>query len=63
MVLGIIWMYWLGSVLALILGYVARNQIRHTGQHGDGMALAGIVLGWIGVGFLLLVILIGLSGY
>jgi hypothetical protein len=54
MVLGILWLYWVGSILALIFGYVARDQIKKNGQSGDGMAIAGIVLGWIGVGFLLL---------
>lgn len=52
MVLGILWLYWLGSILALIFGYVARNQIRVSGEGGGGMATAGIVLGWIGVGIL-----------
>lgn len=51
MILGILWLSWLGSILALIFGYVARQQIRERGESGDGMAIAGIVLGWIGVGF------------
>ncbi|MBW3595165.1 MAG: DUF3105 domain-containing protein [Actinobacteria bacterium] len=40
-----------GSVLALIFGYVGRGQIKrsHGSEGGDGMAIAGIVLGWIGV--------------
>lgn len=60
MVLGILWLYWVGSVLALVFGYVARSQIRQTGHGGDGMAIAGIVLGWVGVGMLVLfLILIG----
>jgi len=52
MVLGILWLYWIGSVLALVFGYVAKGQIdRSAGrQTGRGMAIAGIVLGWIGVG-------------
>jgi hypothetical protein len=62
MVLGIVWIWWIGSVLALVFGYVAKSQIRETGQSGSGMATAGIVLGWIGVGFLLLIIVLGLSG-
>ena len=56
LVLGIMWIYWLGSILALVLGYVARKQIRERNQAGGGMATAGIVLGWIGVGTLLLMI-------
>ena len=46
-------------MLALIFGYVARNQIRQNNQSGMGMAIAGIVLGWVGVGFLVLFFLIG----
>lgn len=61
LVLGILWLYWVGSILALIFGYVAKNQISQSGgtQSGGGMATAGIVLGWIGVGVLVLFILVG----
>ena len=31
----------------MILGIVARKQIRQTGEDGDGLALAGIVVGGI----------------
>lgn len=51
MVLGILWVYWIGSVLALIFGYKARQDIAASNgeQGGAGMATAGIVLGWVGV--------------
>jgi hypothetical protein len=63
LVLGIIWIYWVGSILALIFGYIARAQIRQRGEQGDGMAVAGIVLGWIGVGVLVVILLTaGLTG-
>ncbi|HVT63812.1 MAG TPA: DUF4190 domain-containing protein [Mycobacteriales bacterium] len=55
MVLGILWIYWVGSVLALAFGYIAKSQIRERGEGGGGMATAGIVLGWIGVGTLALI--------
>src|SRR5215217_5212754 len=61
MVLGILWLYWIGSILALVFGYIAKNQIRERGESGGGMATAGIVLGWIGVGFLVLAIVIGVA--
>ncbi len=54
MVLGILWLYWIGSILALIFGYVARSQIRERNEGGDGMAIAGIVLGWVGIATLIL---------
>jgi hypothetical protein len=63
LVLGILWLYWVGSILALVFGYIAKGQIDRSGgtQSGRGMAIAGIVLGWIGVGVLILVIILGVS--
>ncbi len=49
MVLGIVWVYWIGSVLAIIFGYVALRQIKESRHQGRAMAIAGIVLGWVGV--------------
>lgn len=40
--------------VAIILGHVARRQIRERGKQGDGMALAGIITGWINTGIWLL---------
>lgn len=44
------------SILALVFGYMARNQIDQSGgaQQGRGMAMAGIITGWIGVGILVI---------
>ncbi len=63
MVLGILWLYWVGSVLALIFGYIGKSSIDRSGgmESGRGMALAGIVLGWVGVGLLVLIIIIGVA--
>lgn len=63
LVLGILWLYWIGSILALIFGYVGKNQIDNSGgrQGGRGLAIAGIVLGWIGVAVLLLLIVVGVG--
>ena len=64
LVLGILWIYWIGSILALVFGYVAKSQIDKSGgrETGRGMAIAGIVLGWVGVGILLLILLLVLVG-
>src|SRR4051794_2567086 len=63
MVLGILWLYWIGSVLALVFGYIAKNQIRQRGESGGGMATAGIVLGWVGVGFFVIAIIARLASF
>lgn len=64
LVLGIVWVYWIGSILALVFGYIGKNQIDQSGgrETGRGMAIAGIVLGWIGVGFLILFLVIVAAG-
>lgn len=63
MVLGILWIYWIGSILALIFGYVAQRQIRERYESGGGMATAGIVLGWVGIGVLTLLVVAGSLSY
>ena len=64
MVLGIVWVYAIGSILALVFGYIARSQIRSDPtMRGQGMAIAGIVLGYVGiVGTILLFVVIVASG-
>ena len=40
------------SLLAIIFGYVGRNEIKNSGGRitGDGLALAGLIIGWIEIG-------------
>jgi hypothetical protein len=56
MVLGIVWVYGIGSILALVFGYQAKREIARSGQRGSGVATAGIVLGWVGIAGLILAI-------
>jgi Na+/H+-dicarboxylate symporter len=39
----------IGFIVGLILGIVALNQIKQTGQGGRGFAIAGIVIGGIAI--------------
>lgn len=61
LVMGLLWVYWIGSILALVFGYVAKNQIdRERGNlTGRGMAMAGIVLGWVEIGLLVVLFVAG----
>ncbi len=45
----------------LVCGIIARRQVRQTGEQGDGMALAGIIVGWVFVGLFLLLFLVWLA--
>jgi hypothetical protein len=44
------------TIPAIILGHIARRQIRQTNEAGDGMALAGLVLGWVGLALQVLLV-------
>lgn len=48
------------SLFAVIFGHIARSEIRNSGGRiqGDGLALAGLILGWIGLGATLLLIIV-----
>ena len=61
LILGIVGLFcWIGSIPAVIFGYLGRRQIKESGgtQTGDGMAMAGIVMGWIGVAILILYLIL-----
>jgi len=41
----------LGSIAAIVTGHMARGEIRRAPERleGDGLAVAGLVLGWLSV--------------
>jgi hypothetical protein len=49
-----------GPILALVFGYTAKDRIGRSGGtlRGRGLAIAGIVLGWIVVGAFALVVIV-----
>lgn len=49
LIFGILWLCGAGSVLAIIFGAIALPRIRRSGQNGRGLAVAGIVLGVLGL--------------
>ncbi len=57
-VLGLTWVFWIGSVLALIFGPLSLTQIGRTRERGKGLAIAGIAL----AGAWMLFLLLGLIG-
>ena len=59
--LGITWVGWIGSVLAVVFGHVALANIRERNQSGRGMAIAGLVLGYIGMATLALFVVAAFS--
>jgi hypothetical protein len=47
-------------ILPIFFGYAGRRRIRESGgtKQGDGLALAGIIIGWITVAVIVLTIVI-----
>ncbi len=47
-----------GAIVAIICGHLARSEIRNSSpdqrQQGDGMAVAGLVLGYVQLAFAIL---------
>ena len=66
LVLSLVWVAGLTSILAVIFGFVARREIRESNrtQTGDGLATAGIVIGFVGIaGIVLFIALVAALGH
>lgn len=54
----------IAAVVAVITGHIARNQIRTSGEAGDGLALVGLIVGYLhlaawAVGIFLWLVILG----
>lgn len=49
LIAGIVWIFGLGSLVAVITGVIALSQIPRQGQRGRGLAIAGTALGAVGI--------------
>jgi hypothetical protein len=60
-ILGLTFFPFLGSIAAVITGYMARKEIEQSmgALSGAGLATAGLVLGWIGIGLGVLGLCVG----
>ncbi len=50
----------IGAVVAVITGHIARSEIRNNPatKEGDGLALAGVILGWTNIAVWILAMLL-----
>ncbi|MGV3732387.1 MAG: DUF4190 domain-containing protein [Microcella sp.] len=60
LVTGIVGLFIPIALAAVITGHIALSQIKRLGDNGRGMAIAGLILGYLGIvaGLILLVVLI-----
>jgi hypothetical protein len=59
LVAGILWLYWIGSAIAVVTGLIAFRQVDRSGgtESGRGIAIAGMSLGLVGLSIYLTLIL------
>ncbi len=64
MILGVAEFFSMGltAVPAVICGHIAKREMRETGQRGDGMATAGLVLGYMAIIFWGIVVVLAILG-
>jgi hypothetical protein len=46
---------------AIVCGHIARGQIRRTGEQGDGLALAALILGYVFTASIALLVIVWLG--
>ena len=65
LVLGLLWICYIGSILAVVFGHVGLSQIKKSGgtQTGQGLAIAGLILGYLGLAVLLSSLLLGFGSF
>ncbi|MDR3645896.1 MAG: DUF4190 domain-containing protein [Clostridia bacterium] len=58
LVLSIVNLCGIGCIVGIVLGFVARSQIKNSygAQKGDGLALAGIIIGFVLIGIFIITI-------
>lgn len=56
-IVGLTMLPFIGSIVGVVTGHIAKRQIAESGEEGSGIATAGLVIGWIGVAILILIII------
>jgi predicted PurR-regulated permease PerM len=49
----------LAAILAIVLGFVAMKQVSRSGESGRGLAISGVILGFLGIVVVGILIIVG----
>ena len=51
------------NIVAIILGFVAMNQVKKTGENGRGLALAAVIIGFaeIVIGIIIVIVVVSVA--
>jgi len=60
LICGILFAFLPAAITAVVLGHISRAEIRRSAGRlkGDGMALAGLILGYVGISFIPIIMII-----
>lgn len=50
-IIGLTFIPFIGGLVAVITGHMARKELRTSGEAGEGLAKGGLITGYIGLGF------------
>ena len=62
-IFGFISSFFIAGIAGIIMGHIARKQIRERGERGDGMAIAALWVGYIGTALWVLFWVFGILLY
>ena len=48
------------SLVGIITGHIALSQIKRTGENGRGLAIAGLIIGYVYIAFIVLMVIIAI---
>ena len=55
---GFVIAWGIGSIVGIICGHISLGQIKKTGEEGHGLAVAGLIVGYIGLALAILSVII-----
>lgn len=55
---GIVILWGIGSIGGVICGHISLSQIKKTGEQGRGMAVAGLIIGYVGIALAIIGVII-----
>ncbi|RXZ70001.1 DUF4190 domain-containing protein [Agromyces albus] len=52
----------IGFIAGIICGHISLGQIKKTGEQGRGLAVAGLIIGYIGIVLSIIVVIVVIAG-
>lgn len=60
-IVGVTLFPFIGNLVGVITGHISLGQIKRTGESGRGLALAGVIVGWVGLAIMIILTIVVIS--